>query len=199
MAEGNAESLDDVLELARTRRKNGLVAIKHRQGGKVEEGEVFFQAGQPIYARVGNLVGQDALNWLLNWRNIYFTMGTDESMQPITKTAVNKDNNNAASIPSPLPENERSSTGSVDAHISVDRKGAPPGNTSTPGIEWLVPQKRGIEREVLSLPLTRRQRFIYFLVDGRRTVTDLSRCTGKNIQEIELILSELQEQGLVAV
>ena len=54
-------------------------------------------------------------------------------------------------------------------------------------------------REVLSLPLTRRQRFVYFLVDGRRTVSDLSRCTGKSIQEIELLLSELQEQGLVAV
>ena len=103
MAKDNAESLDDVLELARTRRKNGLVAIKHRQGGKVEEGEVFFQAGQPIYARVGNLVGQDALNWLLNWRNIYFTMGNDESMHSVNKTAENKGNNNAASIPSPLP------------------------------------------------------------------------------------------------
>jgi len=63
----------------------------------------------------------------------------------------------------------------------------------------LVPQKREVERDVLSLPLTRRQRFIYFLVDGRRTVADLSRCTGKNIQEVELILSELQEQGLVNI
>jgi hypothetical protein len=49
------------------------------------------------------------------------------------------------------------------------------------------------------LPLTRRQRFIYLLVDGRRTIADLSRCTGKNIQEVQLILGELQEQGLVAV
>jgi predicted Rossmann fold nucleotide-binding protein DprA/Smf involved in DNA uptake len=81
----------------------------------------------------------------------------------------------------------------------VDRSGSLISKTSIPGIEWLVPQKRGIEREVLGLPLTRRQRFIYFLVDGRRTVADLARCTGKNIQEIELILSELQEQGLVAV
>ena len=70
---------------------------------------------------------------------------------------------------------------------------------SSPGIEWLVPQKRDTERDVLSLPLTRRQRFIYFLVDGRRSLSDLSRCTGKTIQEIELILSELQAQGLVSI
>jgi len=154
MAEGNAESLSDVLDLARTRRLNGLMSIEHVQGGKIEEGEVFFQTGQPINARVGHLVGQDALNWLMKWRNITYTIGTEESLQSVA---------------------------------------------STPGIEWLVPQKRGIEREVLALPLTRRQRFVYFLVDGHRTVADLARCTGKNTQEIELILSELREQGLVAV
>ncbi len=154
MAKGNAERLDGVLELARARRQNGMMTIEHTQGGRVEEGEVFFQTGQPINARVGHLVGQDALNWLMKWRNITYTIGTEESLQSVS---------------------------------------------STPGIEWLVPQKRGIEREVLALPLTRRQRFIYFLVDGRRTVADLARCTGKNTQEIELILSELREQGLVAV
>ena len=154
MAKGNAERLDRVLELARARRQNGMITIEHTQGGRVEEGEVFFQTGQPINARVGHLVGQDALNWLMKWRNITYTIGTEESLQSVS---------------------------------------------STPGIEWLVPQKRGIEREVLALPLTRRQRFIYFLVDGRRTVADLARCTGKNTQEIELILSELREQGLVAV
>ncbi len=154
MAKGNAESLDGVLELARTRRQNGMMTIEHSQGGKVEEGEVFFQTGQPIHARVGHLVGQDALNWLMKWRYITYTIGTDASLQSVA---------------------------------------------STPGIEWLVPQKRGIEREVLALPLTRRQRFVYFLVDGHRTVADLARCTGKNTQEIELILSELREQGLVAV
>ena len=202
MAKGKAESVDNVLELARTRQQSGMVAIEHTQGGKVEAGEVFFQAGQPIYARVGHLVGQDALNWLLKWRNIYYTMGTDESTQTVGTTAASNVNS-ADSNPSPLPKysplNRSSSTGPVGAHLPVDGRGSPSNNTPTPGIEWLVPQKRGIEREVLSLPLTRRQRFIYFLVDGRRTVSDLSRCTGRNIQEIELILSELQEQGLVAV
>ena len=202
MAKGKAESVDNVLELARTRQQSGMVAIEHTQGGKVEEGEVFFQAGQPIYARVGHLVGQDALNWLLKWRNIYYTMGTDESTQTVGKTSASNVNS-ADSNPSPLPKysplNRSSSTGPVGAHLPVDGRGSPSNNTPTPGIEWLVPQKRGIEREVLSLPLTRRQRFIYFLVDGRRTVSDLSRCTGRNIQEIELILGELQEQGLVAV
>ena len=202
MAKGNAESLDHVLELARTRRQNGMMTIEHTQGERVEEGEVFFQTGQPIHARVGHLVGQDALNWLMKWRNITYTIGNDESLQSVATTTVHNPKS-ATSTPSTtpkyLPVNGMPTTGPVGAQIQDDGRGSPHINTSTPGIEWLVPQKRGIEREVLALPLTRRQRFIYFLVDGRRTVADLARCTGKNTQEIELILSELREQGLVAV
>ena len=202
MAKGNAESLRDVLELARIRRLNGMMTIEHTQSGKVEEGEVFFQTGQPIQARVGRLVGQDALNWLIKWHYIVYTIGTDETLQSINTTSVNNQNN-ATPTPSPtpsyVPTNVIPSTGPVVAQREVNGRGSKLINTTTPGIEWLVPQKRGIEREVLALPLTRRQRFIYFLVDGRRTVADLARCTGKNTQEIELILSELQEQGLVAV
>jgi len=202
MAKGNAESLDGVLELARTRRQNGMMTVEHSQGGRVEEGEVFFQTGQPIHARVGHLVGQDALNWLMKWRYITYTIGTDESLQSVATTTVNNPKS-APSTPSAtpkyLPDNGLLTTGPLGAQIQDDGRGSPLINTSTPGIEWLVPQKRGIEREVLALPLTRRQRFIYFLVDGRRTVADLARCTGKNTQEIELILSELREQGLIAV
>jgi hypothetical protein len=202
MAKGNAESLDGVLELARTRRQNGMMTIEHMQSGRVEEGEVFFQTGQPIHARVGRLVGQDALNWLMKWRNIMYTIGTDESLQSVATTTVNNRNITTSTpppTPKSLPLNEMPTTGPVSPQFQVNGRGSPFSNTSTPGIEWLVPQKRGIEREVLALPLTRRQRFIYFLVDGRRTVSDLARCTGKNTQEIELILSELREQGLVAV
>lgn len=200
MAKGKAENLDEVLEVARLRKQSGMLTLEHTQGGRVEEGEVFLQAGQPIYARVGHLVGQDALNWLLRWRNISFSIGTEESTPPGGTPANGKEN---TAIPTPQTQHSPSAgdsfAGPVVGRVRGARSGSTPANSYAPGIEWLVPQKRGVEREVLSLPLTRRQRFIYFLVDGRRTVSDLSRCTGKNIQEIELILNELREQGLVAV
>jgi hypothetical protein len=72
-------------------------------------------------------------------------------------------------------------------------------NGSTPGLEWVVPRKLGKERDVLSLPLTRPQRSIYMLVDGHRTLADLSRCIRKSIPEVERLLSELQERGLVSI
>ena len=200
MAKGNAENLRDILELARSRQLNGIMIIEHKQAGKFEEGEVFFQTGQPVQARIGRLVGQDALNWIMRWQNLTYSIGTDEALQSIAISNVN--NRNIASstpVPTYVSPNGLSSTRPVAAQAQVNEKSSLLDNTSIPGIEWLVPQKRGIEREVLALPLTRRQRFIYFLVDGRRTIADLARCTGKNTQEIELILSELQEQGLIAI
>jgi Domain of unknown function (DUF4388) len=68
-----------------------------------------------------------------------------------------------------------------------------------PGLEWLIPQKLASDRDVLALPLTRPQRSIYLLIDGHRTVADLARCMRKSIQEIERLLSELQERGLVTI
>ena len=205
MAKGKAESLDEVLELARTRRQSGMLTIEHSQGGRIEEGEVYLQAGQPVYARVGQLVGQDALNWLLKWRNINFGLGAEDLRQPLGTPGTPAANGaNIAAVPAPQSAsssslNAENFTGLASDRAPAEGNSSTRGNSYTPGVEWLVPQKRNVDRDVLSLPLTRRQRFIYFLVDGRRTISDLSRCTGKNIQEVELILRELQEQGLVAV
>ena len=79
---------------------------------------------------------------------------------------------------------------------NVPREGE---HTVTGGMESLVPQKRGETQSVLSLPLTRPQRSIYLLIDGRRTVADLSRCIGKSILEVGRLLRELQDYGLINV
>ncbi|TMF46632.1 MAG: DUF4388 domain-containing protein [Chloroflexi bacterium] len=165
-----ANSVSNMLESARLRRQSGRLSIEQANNGRIQEGEIHLQAGQP---------GQEALTRLLLWRNVQFTFHLDT---PAASPS-------AGAFPLPAQSSSEQSNGSGSSRVSP----------SSPGIEWLVPQKRDTERDVLSLPLTRRQRFIYFLVDGRRSLSDLSRCTGKTIQEIELILSELQAQGLVSI
>jgi len=174
-----ANSVSNMLESARLRRQSGRLSIEQANNGRIQEGEIHLQAGQPVYARLGQIVGQEALTRLLLWRNVQFTFHLD------TPAAAPS----AGAYTLPAQSSSEQSNGSGSSRVSP----------SSPGIEWLVPQKRDTERDVLSLPLTRRQRFIYFLVDGRRSLSDLSRCTGKTIQEIELILSELQAQGLVSI
>ncbi len=71
--------------------------------------------------------------------------------------------------------------------------------TTQPNIESLIPRKQPTEVNVLALPLTRPQRSIYMMIDGKRNIADLSRCLRKSYQEIERSLRELQQQNLVAM
>src|SRR5574340_1700036 len=102
MAKGSAENFAQILAMTRSSRQSGMMQIEHVQGGRIEEGEVFFQTGQPIHARVGRLNGQDALNWILRWRNITYTIGTDESLQTVT-TPFAMQRNSTAPSPSKVP------------------------------------------------------------------------------------------------
>ena len=185
-----AESISSILDLARIRRQSGRLKIEQVGGDRLQEGEIYLQAGQPIYVRLGQWHGQEALDRLLTWRNVQVTLQLDEQGTAPMALSLNRTNGvTPSSLPAqPAPRPERPTTGDLTR-----------ANSNAPGLEWLVPQKRDISRDVLSLPLTRRQRFIYFLVDGQRTMSDLSRCTGKTIAEIELILKELQAQGLVNI
>ena len=205
-----AENLSDVIELIRKRRQSGLLSIERIYGGLFEEGEIYFQSGHPIYARQGQVASADALNRLLSWQQVYFAFLTD---QPLPSTNMPspigiRANVATATDPGALSVNPTrpnpNNTGPLDGRSQENIPGSNPqpafpltGNT--PGLEWLVPQKLGNDRNVLALPLTRPQRSIYLLIDGKRTVSDLARCTRKNFQEIERLLSELQERGLISI
>ncbi len=217
-----AENLGDVLELIRARRQSGLLSVERMQGGRFEEGEIYFQHGQPVYARTGQMVGQEAIVWLLSWHSVYFTFSSEESRSAANIPSTNNSQDGMA-IPvgngsssqafarRPLPDTNQTNpalnwnrtfpnTSPEEAAggvtYSPNAMSAP---ASTPGLEWLVPQKLGKDRDVLSLPLTPPQPSIYMLIDGRRSTADLARCTRKSLQEIERLLSELQERGLIKI
>ena len=213
MAKGRdnaAESLSDVLELIRKRRQSGLLSVERLQGGLFEEGEIYFQAGQLVYARLGQLTSADAVAQLLSWRQVYFAFLTDQPQpsanipSPVgirANTAVATDPRAVSIRPSLSNSNSSLSSESSAPNVTPDgfSQSTSPLAGNTPGLEWLVPQKRGNDRDVLSLPLTRPQRSIYLLIDGKRTVSDLCRCTRKSFQEIERLLSELQQRGLIVI
>lgn len=200
-----AESLGDLLEVARVQQRNGMLRAEYSQGGRVEEGEIYLSAGQPIYARTGRLAGIEALNHLLSWRNIYFAFATDVPRPPLNiYTSMRQ-----SSVTTPLGSRTQALTplrspvtGGLRWNGPEPRQTqefAPFPRGSTPGIENKVPHKIGPERDIFSLGLTRRQRLIFFLVDGQRTVVDLARTTNKTVLEIEGVIGELQGQGLVSL
>ncbi|MDQ2714378.1 MAG: DUF4388 domain-containing protein [Chloroflexota bacterium] len=191
----------------RVRRQSGLLSIEHPRNGWFEEGEVYVHMGQPIYAYSGQAPAQEALSRMLSWRQIRFAFLVDIPRPtpnlPITGALHAVDANSAFAALAPANytqvHTDALDLGSVTAEVSGYLGVSTEDHSYRPGLEWITPQRVSADRDVLSLPLTRRQRSIYLLVDGNRTISDLARCIGKSVQEVERLLLELQRQGLLKI
>ena len=181
-----AASLTDVLLAADIHQASGLLTIQHVQEGRTEKGEIYLLAGQLLYARVGKLSGQKALEYLLTWRYIYFSLDPDAPRPPAN--LASRGATSAYLVPSTRMQ-------PITSHFPTPAAGP----VVQPGPERLIPQKIGLEQQTLSSALSHRQRLVYFLVNGQRTIVDVSRCSGKTILEVEEILHELQRMGLVVL
>lgn len=201
--ENIAGSISEVLELIRFRRQSGLLSVRRIQQGRFEEGEIYFQQGQPTYARASTLAGQEALSWLMSWQQLQyeFVVGapfpTKSSVTLPVAPPTEPENAPPPAWPAPYSSPSRDSTGEQPVPPAQPTQASR--STNTAEVERRIPRKARQEENVMSLPLTRPQRLVYMLVDGERTIADLSRCTRKSVQEVCRLLSELQEQGLVAL
>lgn len=192
------ESISGLLEAAHVQRRQGMLHVEYSQGGCVEAGDIYLRAGEPTYARVGSLTGNEALHYLLGWRDISFAFFSDGPRPPANIASGPTIKRTNASIHSVSPTFAVSPQ-ELKKGLMEERVVAVSNHPTLLDMIWFVPRKASQTPNALLLPLTRRQRLIYFLVDGRRTVGDLMRMTSKNIMDVKLILHELQEQGLVIV
>ncbi len=191
----SAERMNDLFALIRTRRQSGLLSVERYENGRFEEGEISFQKGQPVEARVGNRVGQDAISWLLTWRQVYFLF-TSESLAStsIVPPAPQQPPVQTTRPLSPLPPARPQSSANI--HPSSL---APSPSDARSAFYNRVPRKLVHEQNIMELSLTRPQRSLYLLIDGHRTVADLIRFTSKDVQEVYHLLTELQTRGLILV
>ncbi len=201
MAKGRniaAESIADFLEAAYIHQHSGLLRAEYSQNGQLEEGEVYILAGQPIYARIGKVTGPEALNLLLRWRHILFSFNTDMPRPPANIGSSFKITESVKSLPlSALP-----STSTRNLAGGQDERRLPSfiaRNRYRLFSNSAAPRKVDLKQDIHALYLSRKQRTIYFLVDGHRTVSDLARTTSKTLSEIEIVLQELQDMHLISM
>jgi hypothetical protein len=201
-----AESMSNLLEVMHTQQWSGMLRVEYPQGGYLEEGEIYVLVGQPIFAQTGRLTGHEALKHLLSWQKIHFSFDAHALRPKANLTATHYLGNRGIPVtgthfPTPVqtPVPRFPSTEELNWRSLPGQSHSAPPTSDVLGIERLVPQKTGLNGNALSLPLSRHQRHIYFMVDGRRTISDLARCINKTVPEVEAILSELKQQDLVEI
>lgn len=185
-----AEKLSDIIDLLCARHYSGLLSVEHFAGRRFEEGEIYFEQGRPIYARSSQKSGKEAFAHLEAWQQVYFAFDKNASC-PVSQD-VSSPTLSPASAPHQSSQPLSSSELRRDTLPGLHAVSRPSSN-----VEHLVPRRSQVKQAVLSLPLTRAQRAVYLLVDGKRTIIDLARCIGKSIQIVVQLLNELLRLGLI--
>jgi hypothetical protein len=76
------DRLSNVMDVVELGRRTGMLSVERTVGVMLEEGEVYFVSGSPIYATLGPFRGRDALDALARWSDCRFCFDPHAS-QPI--------------------------------------------------------------------------------------------------------------------
>lgn len=77
------DNLLNIIQVIQLGHKTGSLMIERGEDSEREEGEIVFVSGQIVEAHCGDLVGQQALDWLKTWRICRFLfVPTPQSMIP---------------------------------------------------------------------------------------------------------------------
>lgn len=203
------EQLSDVIDVIQLGRKTGSLMVTRGEGGNQETGVVVFLHGQPIQANVGQRTPTESLKWLATWTTCHFVFVPGTPGQPTLPMSTTSQVSPTTTNPS-LPANL--SLPSPAWHDEGKQQNRGMGNTTSPG-RMPPPQPRAYS-PLLAVPhrlwpvnealyamdqrgFSRNHRRLLLLLDGRRTVKDLSLLMGRSSEEVYILLEQMEKAGFV--
>jgi len=168
---GTVEQLVGIIRDIQLKRGTGILVAKRGTGALAEEGSISFVNGQVKEARASHRMGTPALNYLSTWKKCCYSF-----VSPIVANRANQPSTRPTQEPAPRPSE-------------------PPDKTPSDTPSSRIPALRGIEKRHLS----RAHRHIFLLIDGKRSVEDLERVTGRKPEEIARLLRDLEHAGLISI
>jgi hypothetical protein len=227
--QATTDRLVSVIQSIQLGRKTGILTARRGSGVTSEEGVVTFVNGQVVEARAGRRGGSVALNWLSTWgysRYAFVSPTTDEVVWSHTSSSANIFRSQKITDSLPMLGIQRPTTGRLPTRIeSAPQALIPPSarslrstkdlqGTTTPPLgadaeanaasrQPVVPYRTQLPESALRViertGLSRTHRHLFLLVDGRRSMTELTRLIGKREQDLVELLDDLQRASLVRV
>lgn len=172
------DRLSDVIRVVQLTRRTGLLAIERDlAGGKLEEATITFVNGQVAEAQVGQQIGIEVFNWLSTWGTCRYSFN-------------------------PLPSAGVSSSPFSLTHLTAEPISKPGNGYLHPVVPTVaVPYRLINADDVLpnfnNVGLTRTHLHLFLLIDGRRTVNELTHLLGRRAEEVNELLSALERVGFI--
>lgn len=211
------DRLVSVISSIQRERRSGVLTARRGEGVFLEEGTLVFVNGQITEAHAGQLRGPAVRNWLSTWERCRFLFvptpsgaGVHGSPPPLSGRGralgppalgppTRRANTSGPDAQTPLPSSLKGQEGSPEAgewegSITEGRDATPAARSPYP-ILHLDAALRLIEQQGLS----RVHRQLMYLIDGRRSIVDLARLTGKRGSELYRLLGDLERAHLIRI
>ena len=188
------DQLSNIIQVIQLGRKSGQLIVERGEGMTLENGEITFIHGQITQARWNHRSGQEALNQLNNWGACRF-MFTPTLTAPDTITG-----------PLTLPSTQIPRDTNPQIRALPHTQGIPRTNVSQPtgahrAIGPSTPQRTISGDKALRLldqaGLSRSHLRLFLLIDGKRTINELTRLVGKRYEDVHKLLQDLESAGLI--
>jgi hypothetical protein len=198
------DRLSNVIQVIQLGKKSGLLTVERGEGITFEEGAITFVNGQAREAHVGKYTGIDAFNWLNTWGPCLFafTPATSAEMaSPSRSTTTGKLSYTTARLPALKPgaraQREPTQYGNEGDGVNHWKEHSP--SRYEP---WgAVPNRTRQIEETLHLidqiGLSRAHRRLFLLIDGYRSIQELVRLMGREQDEVQRLLSDLEQASLI--
>jgi len=187
------DQLTNVIQVLRMGRKSGQLNVERGEGMMLERGEIAFANGQITQAHTGELSGQQAFNKLNNWGACRFTF-----------TAISPPHDGYSITPQPqltwIQSVKETNPALLRTRPTTDADALARQSAGVSSISIIPKRIRSNDMALHLLEeagLSRLHRSLFFLIDGKRTTTELTRLMARSNDEVRRLLLDLERIGII--
>ena len=195
------DRLVSVISSIQRERGSGVLKVKRGEGIFLEEGTIVFVNGQITEARIGRLRDSGARNLLSTWENCLYLFVPSSSEAGVNTSPLTLSAESRATDSQTL----RSPTHMINTSRPDPQTPMPAslwgqeGRRDTPAdrAPYLIQHLDVVLRLIEQQGFSRAHRQLVFLIDGRRSIVDLARLTGKRGSELYKLLGDLERAHVI--
>jgi Domain of unknown function (DUF4388) len=197
------DKLVTIIQSLQSQRETGQLTVTYGDGIVAEEGIVVFSNGKVVEARIGRRTGSDALNRLssLEHCSCYFARSAEKPRGPgpytptpngTLETLTNESTHMLPSTPntSSQPRLYLLEENTDKKRVDVPHVSAVPHAIVQHDVAFHKIEQRGLSRS---------HRRLFLLIDGQRSVSDLTRLMGKKEKEVSALLHDLERAAIIYI
>jgi hypothetical protein len=198
------DRLLSIIQTIQLGRKTGLLTARRGEGASAEKGTILFTRGQITEVRLGERTGTDALIALNTWGHCAFTFALSNEQNTPPSTAAANGNLDSVTTSNPHPfiaiSPLRRSSGALsrDERTSAGQEQMLPPVAISAAPYHIVSAEAAL-RAIEHMDLSRTHRQLLLLIDGQRTIADLSRLTRRSLKDVYILLRDLERSTVIRI